>query len=375
MNRRVLIFSLAYFPVEGGAEIAVKEITDRLPDIEFDIVTLRFNKTHPAKERVGNVNVYRIGGGLGYLSKILFIPQATLFALRRKYDLYWVVMTYMLFPVVLGRLFGDRTPYVLTLQDGDPFEHVFARLRIFPFLPMLFYGFRRASKVQAISNYLAEWANKMGYKDKVEVIPNGVDVEKFQRPHPVSSSRPSPYQGEGEGGEVCLITTSRLVEKNGVGDIIESLKYLPENVHLKILGTGPLEEVLKLKVQSGKLGNRVRFLGHVPYEEIPKHLHDADIFIRPSVSEGFGNSFIEAMAAGVPVIATPVGGIPDFLENGSTGLFCEVNNPESIAREVKKLMSDKLLREKIINNAQKMVAERYDWNLIASEMQSKVFNI
>ena len=73
------------------------------------------------------------------------------------------------------------------------------------------------------------------------------------------------------------------------------------------------------------------------------------------------------------MIATPVGGITDFLKDDETGLFCEVNNPESVAAQVKRLMEDKALREKISANARAMVEEKYDWNIIAKQMKEKVF--
>ena len=356
----------------GGAEVAIKEITSRIStnESEWDMVTLRFDRNHPKFEKIGNVNVYRIGGGFGYLSKILFIPQAVAFALGRKYDLYWSMMTYMLFPIALARILGDKTPYVLTLQDGDPFEMVFNRWFILPFKPLLTYGFKNANRVQTISNFLAKWSKR---EDAI-VIPNGVDLEKF-RPHPVSSSRPSPSPRRGEGGEVVLITTSRLVEKNGVGDIIDAMKFLPENFKLRIIGSGSLENNLKLKIRNLKLEGRIEMLGEVEHDEIPKQLNTADVFVRPSLSEGQGISFIEAMAAGLPVIATPVGGIPDFLKDGETGLFVEPNSPRLIAFQVQKLVSDRVLRDKIIINAKRMVKEKYDWNLIAEEMKSKVFNV
>ena len=361
----------------GGAEIAVKEITDRISDtrlndtvgqVEFDMVTLRFSQVHPDFERVKNINVYRIGGGLGYLSKILFVPHAAFVALKlhrkNKYDAFWAMMTNMLFPIILMRFLDNRTPYILTLQDGDPFEYVFKRLRIRIFLPLLKYGFRHTVKVQAISNFLAQWARQMGYKGKVEVIPNGVDIKKFM---PVGQSRALT-------NGVTLITTSRLVEKNAVVDIIEALKFLPETVLLKILGIGPLEKVLKLKVESLKLGNRVEFLGRVPHYDISKYLHEANIFVRPSLSEGQGISFIEAMAAGLPVIATPVGGIPDFLKDRETGLFCEVDNPKSIAEKVMEYINNPELTSKIVKNAKEMVIKKYDWDLIAKEMKTRVFD-
>lgn len=372
-SKRILIFSLAYHPVVGGAEVAVKEITDRIKDIEFDIITLRFNKTHLNKEKIGNCTIYRINGGLGYLSKILFVPHAALFALKlnqkNKYDAFWAIMTNMLFPIVLMRLLGNRIPYVLTLQDGDPFERVFKRPRIKVFLPLLKYGFRHANKIQAISNFLAGWAKQIGYKGEVEVIPNGVNLKNFQF---------SIHNFQKD--TITLITTSRLVEKNAVGDIIDALKFLPENVRLEILGTGPLDSKLKHRSRILNLESRIKFLGNVEHYDIPKYLHEADIFIRPSLSEGMGNSFIEAMAAGLPVIATPVGGIVDFLKDpatagqAATGLFCKVNDPKSIAEKVMEYINNPALTSRIIKNARKMVEEKYNWNLITNEMKTRVFD-
>ena len=125
--------------------------------------------------------------------------------------------------------------------------------------------------------------------------------------------------------------------------------------------------------QQNKLEDLVNFIGFVRYDILPEYLWASDIFIRPSISEGMGISFIEAMAVGLPVIATSVGGIVDFLLNGETGLFCETHNPESIARQVKRLIDEPALRQKIVENARKMVEEKYDWDLIAQEMKSRVF--
>jgi glycosyltransferase involved in cell wall biosynthesis len=221
--------------------------------------------------------------------------------------------------------------------------------------------FTKADGIQAISNYLADWAREMGAKCSVSVIPNGVDVERF-----ASSGI------KGAKHEVILITTSRLVKKNAVSDIIKALKYLSDNVKLQILGTGPLERELKQFVKKENLEHRVRFAGFVSQENLPAHLHKADIFIRPSLSEGQGISFIEAMAAGLPVIATPVGGIPDFLIDGETGLFCKVNDPKSIAEKVREFAGNPELRTKIIKNAFLMVKEKYDWTIVAAEMK-KIF--
>lgn len=173
-----------------------------------------------------------------------------------------------------------------------------------------------------------------------------------------------------------MITTSRLAVKNAVCDVISAFKYLPENFKFLILGKG--EEEIKLKELAKEIGadKRIFFIGHVSYAAIPQYLKISDIFIRPSLSEGFGNSFVEAMAAEIPVIATPVGGIVDFLfdpqsnpDKEPTGVFCEANNPESIAEKIKMLAGATDLREKIIQNAKQMVLEKYGWETVAKQMR------
>ena len=165
-----------------------------------------------------------------------------------------------------------------------------------------------------------------------------------------------------------------MVVKNAVHDVIKALEYLPD-AYFIILGTGYRREELKKLSENIGVADHVKFLGFVPHTEMPKYLKTADIFIRPSLSEGFGNSFIEAMAARIPVIATPVGGIVDFLRDKETGLFCEVGIPEDIARKVEIYLHDRNLREEIIDNAFDMVMEKYDWKLVAKNMQEKVFDI
>lgn len=362
--RKILIFSLAYYPIEGGAEIAVKEITSRINanEIEFDIVTLRFDYSHPEREKIGNCTVYRID-----TSKNLYPFKAFFLAKKlhrdKSYDCLWAVMAnWAGFAALFFKLRFPQVPYVLTLQEGDPIPYI--KRKVWFIYPLFKKIFLYADVIQVISKYLADWAQDMGYKGRVEVIPNGVNTERFENQNPKMRT-----------DIVTLITTSRLVEKNAVGDIIDALGFLPENVSLKILGEGPLESELKLKAKKLKSYEaRVEFLGHVPNDELPKYLHEADIFIRPSLSEGMGNSFIEAMAAGLPVIATAVGGIVDFLRDGETGLFCQVKNPASIATQVRRLLENENLKNVIVENAKKMVKEKYDWDLIVREMKEKIFD-
>ncbi|MEN9524461.1 MAG: hypothetical protein RL536_530 [Candidatus Parcubacteria bacterium] len=379
--RRILIFSLVYYPrFVGGAEVAVKEITDRIPtdDFEFDMITMR---TESLKfERIGNINVHRIGfqwkGGTKspvlYILKYLYMPLALFKALNlhanKKYHAIWSIMAnYSGAPALFFKLIHRRVRLILTLQEGDPLSHIRKRVGItYPFFKKLF---KVSDSIQAISKYLAGWARNMGATCPISVVPNGVDFGLFSPEISIGEASELKSKLNKNVADVFLITTSRLVMKNAVADIISSLVYLPTQVKLLILGTGQLENELKVQTSKLKLEDRVRFLGFVAHKDMPKYLHISDIFVRPSLSEGLGNSFLEAMAAGLPVIATPVGGIPDFLIEGETGLFCEVGNPHSIAQKVEKLIKDKESRDYIVSNAKKMVEEKYSWQKVAGEMK------
>src|SRR3989344_64019 len=349
-NRRVLIFSTSYFPFVGGAEVAVKEITNNLSsEFEFDLITAKLDKNLKTVEKIGAVTVYRIGLGMPLLDKF-FLPyfgawKAWKLHDEKKYICFWGIMVTFatgsafivnIFRKLLGR---KKVPMILTLQEGDSEKYL--KSKWFGLINLSWrLALRRTDYLTAISSYLLSRASRLGFRGRGFVIPNGVDFKKFEN-----------LDSRKKTGVTTIITTSRLVEKNGVEDIIKAMKYLPDNVELKILG-----------------------IGHLENEDFPKYLHQADIFIRPSLSEGQGISFIEAMASGLPVIATPVGGIVDFLEDGKTGLFCKVHDPESIAQTFKRLVEDENLRKSLTNNAKKMVREKYDWNLIAEEMKRKVFD-
>lgn len=390
-KKKVLIFSLAYHPFIGGAEIALKEITDRLGrDFEFDMVTLK-NHT-PSHERVGNVGVYRVGlprfgrkNDFSRLAKYTFPLFAFLksVSLHRKnhYNLIWSMMAnYAGFGALFFNLVHPKVPFLLSLQEGDPISYIKKRVGIT--YPLFKKIFTRATIIQTISHYLADFAVSMGFRGRVVVVPNGVDISCFTQEYSDEVLEKTKVELKKKEHDIFLVTTSRLVVKNGISDVIRSLTLLPDNVKFLIIGKGPEEEELKKLVLDLKLDTRVTFYGFVDYAYLPKYLKISDIFIRPSLSEGFGNSFVEAMATGIPVIATPVGGIVDFLfdpERNSdippTGLFCEVSNSQSIARQVKRYLENPALREQIIGNAKKMVFEKYDWNVVAQDMKEKVLDL
>ena len=95
----------------------------------------------------------------------------------------------------------------------------------------------------------------------------------------------------------------------------------------------------------------------------------SDVFVRSSRSEGLGSSFLEAMSAGVPVIGTRVGGIPDFLKDRETGLFCKTDNPVDLSKQISRILTDEELRAKVIKNGRSLVVENYDWDKITKSFK------
>lgn len=385
-RKKVLIFSLAYYPRYSGAEVAIKEITDRISrdEYEFHLLTLRFDKRMLREERLGNVIVHRIGLGEGYLSKMFFIPLAAFHALslhaKERFTGLWAMMSYMLFPIVIARVFGMRVPYVLSLQEGDPFEHVFKRPHIAFVSPLLRYGFKEARVVQSISYYLSSWAKQMGFAGSVEVIPNGADKAQLLA-YTESDVEAIQKKFSKKSGDVFLVTSSRLVEKNAVDDVIRALAFLPAHVSFLVIGTGKDEDSLRLLAKKEGVDSRVHFVGFIEQSKIGAYLKASDIFVRASRSEGMGNSFIEAMAVGLPVVGTQEGGIADFLFDGTrnperrmTGWAVDKDSPRAIASAVEDILAHPKKTEEVVGNAQRMVAEKYEWEVIARDMREKVFS-
>ena len=178
--KKILIFTTAYLPFIGGAELAIKEITDRLSprQFSFDLITLNLDGKQKPEEQVGSVHVIRLS-----CSKFLFPIRAFMRArkLHREspYDRVWSVMaSYGGFAGLFFKYHFPHIPFILTLQEGDSLSHIYKRA--FFVWPLFRSIFTRADRITAISSYLAKWAKRMGAKGSISVVPNGVDTERFK---------------------------------------------------------------------------------------------------------------------------------------------------------------------------------------------------
>jgi glycosyltransferase involved in cell wall biosynthesis len=378
MIKRVLVFSTDdHLHPAGGAEQAFENITERMPDIEFDLICAKLRKGVSAYEKVNNVHIYRMGFGIPKVDGIILalFGHFCAYKLMRKYsyDFIWSIMaSYGAFSAVRVKK-KTGLPFLLNLQEGDALEYIYDRVK---YVRRSFNEiFETADGVQAISTFLLNWGKEMGYKGSLgKVIPNGVVIEAYTQTFDRKLVAETRASFGFPSDAVILFSTSRLETKNAHRDVIKALQYLPPNVCFINWHVGSLRGELEMLVKELGLTARVCLAPSKKPEELPLLVEACDIFIRPSLSEGLGISFLEAMVARKIIIATMVGGIPDFLTDGETGFAVEVENSQSIATVVKKIMalSDEE-KNKIRSRAESMARERYDWDRIAKDMRT-IFN-
>lgn len=383
-QKRILIFSTAYLPMVGGAEIAVKEIVNRLPDWHFDMITAKIQRGLSDFEKIGNVSVYRIGFGFGFdkfFLPILGLSKAVRLNKKNDYRIIWSIMASQASVAAsFFKIFNPSKKLLLTLQEGDLEEYLKRYVLNIGFLynflikPWHLLAFRRADYLTAISYDLKQRALQNRVKVPIKIIPNGVDTERFKRSSEEEIRELRKQLGI-QNDEKVILTVSRLVEKNGVDDLIKAGQYLDFPFKILVAGTGREERNLKKLAGRLNLNDEILFLGHVNHDDLPRYYSTADVFVRASLSEGFGNVFLESLACGTPIIGTSVGGIIDFLEDEETGLICQTQDSRSIAKKINMLLSNQELRQKLIRNGQELIHKEYTWNIIVKQMEEVYFNL
>lgn len=396
---KILVFSMGFDPFIGGAEIAISELTKRLSrHYEFHIVTCRIDRDLPKYEDKGYIKIYRVGlskSGANNtefakwplkLNKWLF-PFLAYFkgvALQRRENFagHWCMLAFTgAIGSLLFKLTFPKVKYLLELQDGRSYEE---RQQTFgPIVfPVIKKSFRQADMIKGLGSFHKVVAAKMGTQAQFVRIPNGVDVDIFTKEIPENNQQELKRKLNLTAENKYLVSTTRLVARRGHEALISSLAHLPENYQLILCGSGPHENNLRALADELKVTSRIIWLGDVPYAEIPQYLAVADVFVRPSVYEGMGNSFIEAFAFGIPVVGTAVGGIVDFLFDGEknihpsgllTGYVANVEDPIDLAKEISKVFADQTETAARASAAKDLALNEYDWDFVAKRMHTEIW--
>ncbi len=342
MKPRVVILSAFLSPFRSGAEACAEEVALRLADqFEITIVTACLQRSLPAEDPLrGRVQVVRVGMGC-VLDKWLYPFLASLAVRRlRPQVVHAVLESYAGLAMMLVRLLLPSAKTLLTCQSTNT-----------SFLVGTMH--RRADRVTVISRALLDRAKRFGRVDAT-LLPNGVDFPAIR----ATCERFPKVPGR-------VLFVGRLRRMKGVDILLRAFSRLDfPQASLQIVGDGAERRSLETLVQQLKIGDHVSFVGQVPSSHVASVFAEAEVFCGLSRSEALGNVFLEAQAAGCAVIATRVGGIPDIVEDGKTGLLVPPEDIDAAAKALTLLLRDPAKRRELAE-AGRGHAEAFDWSGIA----------
>lgn len=218
---------------------------------------------------------------------------------------------------------------------------------------------RRSNRIIAVSQAVKRYAEVMGADSrKLSVVPNAVDTLKFQ---PLSTE-------DKPEGVTHVGFIGRLISYTGAEYLLKAAPQILRDfrtVQFQVGGDGPILEDLRHLAQQLGVGHAFRFLGTVPSVNF---MHSCDIIVRPSLADGMPLTILEAMACGLPTVASNVGGNPEILRDGETGYLIEPRNVRQLASRISRLIADPRLRLRMGSRARRFVERYFRWDKIAREV-------
>lgn len=222
----------------------------------------------------------------------------------------------------------------------------------------------------ANSKATADAAQKVTKRKDISVIPMGVNVDFFESARRITNAP--------EASGPIILYVGRLIDWKGIQYLLDALPIVIA-VHPKatllIVGSGPSRNDLMELSSRLNLNDHVQFVDDISQKELLRYYSMADVFVLPSVvtdsgeTEGLGVVLLEAMACGVPVVGSAVGGIPDIVQDGETGLLALQKHPEDLANKIHRLLTDEDLRKKVIEKGFQFVRQEFSWDVVARKFK------
>jgi glycosyltransferase involved in cell wall biosynthesis len=226
---------------------------------------------------------------------------------------------------------------------------------------------RNATLIVTVSRYSSKRISQLygAGPEKIRVVPNGVDPERFK---PFGGLEKIKHQ-IGIDTKLCVLFVGRLIPRKGLPYLVEAAKQVVKefNVIFLIVGNGPLKVRLEAYLEKNNLSSNFVFLGDVKENVLPAVYNCADIFALPSIQEGQGIALLEAQATAKPVVAFNVGGVPEAMVAGETGLLVKPSSAE-LADALKELLSNFSLREQMGHRGREFVSNNFTWAICAQKM-------
>lgn len=251
-------------------------------------------------------------------------------------------------------------PLVVTAHGGDVYNLPF---RDSWHKNLARYILSEADQVITVSRFNAQKLLSLGVSSsKLHIIPNGYDGKLF-KPLPLCEMRKKlgfPLNKK------ILLSVGNLVDVKGHTHLVDAMQIVlreRNDVILVTVGSGVLKEMLQKKVRKLGLNEKILFVGAKKHDEIPIWMNASDIFILPSLNEGFPTVIPEAMASGKPVIGTRVGGVPEAMASDDVGVLVNPKDPEALAQAILEAL-DRKWRPQIISN----YAKQYSWSNLVKQI-------
>ncbi|MBI5587430.1 MAG: glycosyltransferase family 4 protein [Deltaproteobacteria bacterium] len=256
---------------------------------------------------------------------------------------------------IAGRLSGRRPVVVRTRHLALPITSKITYSR---------FPHRVVTVSEHVRRYLVE--DKGISKDRVVTVPTGIDLERFD-----PSSAPDALRAELglSARELVVGTVAILRRKKGHHILLDAipsvLKEVPEAVFV-FAGDGPQRKNIEDRIKELAVGAKVRLLGF--RSDVPTVLKGLDLFVLPTLEEALGTSFLEAAAMGKPTIGTRVGGVPEAIADGKTGLLVEPEDKSALASSIIRLLKDERLRRSMGEEGRKMVEKDFSTERMVERM-------
>ena len=368
---RILLVNYEYPPLGGGAGQATASLAREFVTAGHEplVLTSRF-KGQPSVEDVDGVRIQRVPV-IRHRADRCTPPEMLTFLLSASAAALGSVCAWK--PDVVVAFFGipsgpiglllrliNRTPYIVSLRGGDvpgfqPYDLAFFHKLLGPIIRLLW---KNAAGVVANSAGLQSLARRFAPEMEIAVIPNGVDAQTF---HPTSAPAEAPRP-------VQLLFVGRVVFQKGLDVLLRALAMLPSShdFRLEIIGDGDQREPLAAEIRRLGLEQKITFAGWCDRAAIAERYQQADVFVFPSRDEGMPNVVLEAMASGLPIVATAIAGNEDLVREGENGCLVPTEDAAALAAALTRLIERPDLRRTMGRASRAIVEREYTWQRVAA---------
>lgn len=235
------------------------------------------------------------------------------------------------------------------LADESGFERGLPRVRLTVESLLERRHVRQVDRILTSSAYsAARIAEEYGVPaHRITVVPEPIDLVRWRRAF--ESAPELPRRGN------SILCVAHLYPRKNVATLLAAMTRLSNQAVLRVVGTGPDLARLELRARELGLGRRVEFLGHVAFDRLAGEYRRADIFCLPSLQEGFGIVFLEAMAAGLPIVAARAAAVPELVSDGESGILVAPDSPGDLAAALDRLLSDPEERHRLGETGRRQV--------------------